>query len=268
MASPTFRSILRSAANSEVVIPALRSALWDPDFKGFTIEVGGFVTRPPDGWFHPSTHPLWEPRALYQDLTDPESLGNEPFDPQSTIAVTAGTFFHTFVQTVMVGSGILARQPVVCGCSHRHPERAEVYLVDEEAGVRGHCDGVLESDGSLMEFKSMNPSKLGGIPKAAPDSPEVAEWFYKKNRGYWAQAQEYLRMSERRRSIVVIMSMSYPFEMREIHVAYDPAFAKATRDKYLYVRQAVADQRPPRCTCPPTNESKSTCPSYRICWGK
>lgn len=261
-ASPNFRNLLKSIGNEELVVPLLRTALYDPSFKSFTIKVEGFEARPPNGWFWPSTHPLWPERLLYEYVTAPERLVLEPMDPTGTLAVTAGSFFHTFVQTVLVREGTLEKMPEVCGCGMKHPERAEVFLVDEEAGTRGHSDGVVHT-GDGFEFKTMNPSKMYGIPKGPPMDPEVLTWFREKCPDYYAQAQEYLRMSGRRRMVVVILALVYPFEMREIHVAYDPAYATATREKYLRVRQAVADQRPPRCGC---DMRTKDCPSRLVCW--
>jgi hypothetical protein len=261
-ATPQFRTLLKSIGNDELVVPLLRSALHDPSFKGFVIEVEGFMARPPNGWFWPSTHPLWSERLLYQYLTDPLRLVMEPMDPTGTLAVTAGSFFHTFVQTVLVREGTLLQQPKVCGCGFEHPERAEVFLVDEDAGTRGHSDGVVHT-GDGFEFKTMNPMKIGRIPQGTPTDPAVLEWFRKKCPDYYAQAQEYLRMSGRRRMIVVILSLTYPFEMREIHVAYDPGYAMATREKYLRVRDAAVRATPPRCECGPLTKD---CPARRVCW--
>lgn len=260
--TPAFRTLLKSIGNEEILVPMLRSVLHDPSFNAFTIEVEGFVTRPPDGWFWPSTHPTWNERHLYEYVTNPARLLGEPMDPTGTLAVTAGSFFHTFVQTVLVREGILEQQPKVCGCGREHPERAEVYLVDPEAGVRGHSDGVVH-DGSGFEFKTMTPLKLDRAPRGTPTDPEVLKWFRTKCADYYAQAQEYLRMSGRRRMIVLIVSLTYPFNMREIHVAYDHAFATATREKYLRVREAVKSGTPPRCICGPQSK---TCPARAVCW--
>lgn len=262
-AAPNFRKVLQSVRNDEKVVPLLRSALWDPSFKSFTVKVEGFRSRPPDGWFHPSTHPLWSRPMLYHYLAGTPGMKEEPFDPQGTIAVTAGTFFHSFVQRVLVDHKVLEKQPVTCGCGAKHPERAEVYLEDREALSRGHSDGVTyEGDG--FEFKTMHPAKMGKIPKGSPSSQEVLDWFLDRCPDYYAQAQEYLRMSGRQRMVVVIMSLTYPFEMREIHVPYNPFAATKVRDKYAEVIQAVADRRPFRCECGPTNTS---CPVSMICWG-
>lgn len=261
--SPNFRTLLKSAANEERVVPLLRNELWKPDFRSFTVKVDGFTEREPDGWFHPSTHPLWTEPHLYYYAAHPELVVRPPFDPQGTIAVTAGHFFHTFVQVVLVRSGVLVKQPERCPCGAKHPERAEVWLVDEEVKSRGHSDGVLEW-GDGFEFKTMNPNKLGRLPKGAPSSPEVLDWYKTSCADYYAQAQEYLRMGQRERMITVIMSLTYPFEMREVHVPYNHKDAMAVRDKFARVLQAVADQRPPPCEC---GIDKQTCPVWAMCWG-
>lgn len=260
MTAPTFRKLIKSIDNDEKIVPLLRTALWDPNFKSFTIKVDGFSKRKPDGWFHPSTHPLWTEPMLYLYMSNPESLIREPFDPASTMAVTAGSFFHDFVQTVLLQEKVLERHPN-CPCGLRKHSDAEVLLVDEEVRSRGHSDGVT-FDGDGFEFKTMNTMKMGRIPKGRPDDPEVLAWFVDRCPDYYAQAQEYLRMSKRLRMVVVILSLTYPFEMREIHVPFDPGFAFAVRDKFARVIQAVADQRRPRCECGLRN---TTCPARGVC---
>lgn len=264
MTSPNFRTLLKSAGNDEIVVPLLRNSLWKPDFNAFNIKVEGFSERQPDGWFHPSVHPRWTEPMLYHYLVNYERMTREPFDPQSTIAVTVGSFMHTFVQSVLVKAGVLVKQAEVCECGQKHPERAEVYLVDDEAKSRGHSDGVVKIDGSGFEFKTMNPNKMGRIPKGAgPKSKEMMDWFQKACPDYYLQAQEYLRMGEREQMVVVIMALTYPFEMREIHVPYHPPTALGVRDKYIRVLQSVADQRPPHCECGPLEK---TCPAWVLCY--
>lgn len=121
----------------------------------------------------------------------------------------------------------------------------------------------LAGSGFLPTHNTMTPLKLDRAPRGTPTDPEVLKWFRTKCADYYAQAQEYLRMSGRRRMIVLIVSLTYPFNMREIHVAYDHAFATATREKYLRVREAVKSGTPPRCICGPQSK---TCPARAVCW--
>lgn len=263
MTTPTFKRIVSGASKGEVLVPLIQNALYKPDFKGFNVKVEGFVEREPDGWFHPSVHPQWNEMMLYVYATEYHRMRRDPFDPSSTIAVTAGHFFHTFVQTVGVREGFLERQPEVCGCGFKHPERAEVYLVDEATKTRGHSDGVtFEGDG--FEFKTMG-NKVWGVPQGAVDSPEVLAWFRERCPGYYAQAQEYLRLSGRAKMVVVIMHLVHPFPMREIHVPRDEGYIRATANKYRNVLQAVADRRPPRCVCGPFSKEGKACPVQMFC---
>ena len=101
--------------------------------------------------------------------------------------------------------------------------------------------------------------KMGRSPKGGPTDPQVLEWFKTKNPDYYLQAQEYLRISGKEKSIVVIVSLTYPFEMREIHVPFDPVVAGATREKFRKVIQAVADQRRPMCECSLSNQCPAMC---------
>lgn len=263
MTTPTFRRIISGASKGEILVPLIQNALYKPDFKSFTVKVEGFKERSPDGWFHPSVHPLWNEMMLYLYATGYEHMRREPFDPSSTIAVTAGHFFHTFVQTVGVREGFLQKQPEVCECGLKHPERAEVYLVDEETKTRGHSDGVT-FEGDAFELKTVG-NKVWGIPNGPADSLEVLAWYRERCPGYYAQSQEYLRMSGRAKMIVVFMHLVYPFPMREIHVPRDEAFMRATAEKYRRVIQAAADMRPPRCACGPMSKEGEKCPAQEFC---
>lgn len=263
-ARPVFRKLLQGANGGEKVLPALRAALYDPDFPSFNIHVEGWANRPPDGWFHPSTHPLWPERMLYYYLMSPQDMVHDPFDPTGTIAVTLGSFLHSFVQIVGVRNGILERQPERCGCGTKHPERAEIYLEDREAGSRGHADGALVS-GEVFEFKSMNPAKAQKIPEGDPSSSIVVEAYRSLSPGYYLQAQEYLRMSGRESMVTVVMGTVYPFPMREVHIPYDRVEAMRIREKYLRVRQAVADQRLPLPCCSPGSKQAQQCPAREVC---
>lgn len=261
--TPNFKNMMKGISSGEIVVPLLRSALYDPDFKAFDIRVEGFTNRKPTEWFSPSTHPGWPEPALYTYLAHPERLVREPFDPSSTFAVTVGTFFHQFTQHVLVENGVITKQPLVCGCGVEHPERAELYLVDEELKVRGHADGELTFDSSLIELKSMKPLRQHFIPKVAPDHPDKIAWVRDKAPDYYLQAQEYLRISGKARSIMVIVSLVHPFEMNEIHIPFDHLTAHKTAAKFRRVREAVAEGRPPYCEC--TKPQSKECGARDLC---
>lgn len=247
--SPTFRKLVQGAVSGEIIVPVIQAALWSPEFKSFDVQVGGFVNRPPDGWFHPSEHPLWPERMLYYLLTAPDRLVSEPFDPMSTMAITQGNFWHSFIEKVLLEAGVW--------------KAIEVEAVDHETGARGSMDGV--SDTEVGEFKTMRGARAAKIAKGAPDSPEVVDSFRALVPEYWAQGQEYMRLSGYRRWRAVILSLEYPFAMREVAMGYDHAFNHQTREKYMRVRQAVADQRLSMPCCAPASKEAQACPARLVC---
>lgn len=242
--SANFKQIINGAASGEIVVPALRAALWSPDFKSFDVKVAGFEPRPPDGWFHPSTHPLWPERLLYWYLVAPDRLEMEPFDPASTMAVTQGHFWHSLIGVIGMELGIFTA--------------VEVPVKDEHTGSRGSMDATLANE--VFEFKTMRPTKYRKIERGAPDDPLVIAAWRKMVPDYYAQAQEYMRLSGYRRHRTLVLSMEYPFPMREIVIDFDPVFAYEIAQKFVRVRQAVADGRPPFECC-----ATKDCPSRLLC---
>lgn len=244
-----FRRTLTSINKGEVVIPVLRAALYDPAFKSFKVKVGGFEARPPDGWFHPSTHPLWPERQLFWYLAAPERLEEEPFDPHSVMAVTQGKFWHSFIEKVGMDTGLFTG--------------VEVKVEDPVTGARGSMDGTLPEE--VFEFKTIRPSKLHKFPTLEPEDPDLAAWYRGYLPGYHAQGQEYMRLSGYRRHRTLLLAMDYPYEMREIVMEYDPFFAREVAEKYKRVRQAAADLRPPLPCCSPFSKDAKACPARLVC---
>lgn len=235
--SALFRRTLTSIERGEILIPPLRAYLYDPDFRAFDVEIRNLGNRPPDGWFHPSEHPGYADRVLYLYLTSPDLLHYEPWDPMTNISAAVGSTFHAIVQHILKEElGLL--------------KDVEIRLKCDETGARGSMDGMLADEG--FEFKTMSPRMFGKIKNA--------EDFLERYPHYAFQAQEYMRMSGLARMRVLCMVISFPFEMVEFTIDYDPSIALATRDKYLRVRQAVADQRIPKCC----GEIKS-CPARHFC---
>lgn len=240
---------MQGAVAGETIVPVIQAALWSPEFKKFTVDVHGFEDRPPDGWFHPSEHPLWPERMLYYYITHPTRLLGEPFDPASTMAITQGNFWHSLIEKVLLEAGVW--------------KATEVGVVDTETGARGHMDGV--SDDEVGEFKTMRGARAAKIANGRPDDKDVIESFKALIPEYWAQGQEYMRISGYRRWRAVILSLEYPYPMREVAMTYDHAFGQATREKYMRVRQAVADLRPPRPCCAPASKEAKACPARLVC---
>lgn len=253
----SFRRVAGAAARNEVLVPVLHSLLYSPKFPKFSVKAHPPEQRAPDGWFHPSTHPLLPARQLYYYLTEPERLMVEPLDPIGTIAIVQGNFWHRFVEIC------LTKLKVVHG--------VEVPVQDDELGTRGHMDGVLDSSklaidaDEVFEFKTMNDFRLGGMPEGTPTDPAVLEWLKNLYPHYWAQANEYMRMSGLKRTRMLFWSLSYPFPCRELVVPYDEFFAFEIAKKYAEVRKAVINGGLPLQCCNVGSKEAKSCFARAVC---
>lgn len=249
--SPDFSVAMRDIGQGLLLKPILTSYLYDARFPDFSIHFRKHdMNRRPDGWFHPSEHPLWDERQLFWYLTKPELMVPEIKEYMGTLAVTLGTAMHGFVQTCIGprGAGVLVAE--------------EVGVADVEVGSRGNMDGILElpqRSQDVFEFKTSNPMKLNKVTDNDLDIYR-AKWPE-----YYAQNQEYMRMSGITSTVVLFMSLSYPFTMKEFLVPYDEIFAMRVRNKYRRVRQAVADQAEPDPCCGLRSVRSKNCPARETC---
>lgn len=244
----------RNVAKGLVLKPLLHTYLHDAKFPDFTLHFEKeSMHREPDGWFHPSTHPLMNERMLYLYLARPEIFPVETMRYMSTLAVTYGKMFHELLQRCLEDMGFLPPELQVCTTCPPDRECREPSVVDEESGERGHTDGFLDlsklaylpedKQDANLELKSSTDG-FGRLSKM--EDLDLAT-FRKRWPEYYAQQQSYLRMSGKKWTILLVMEHQYPFEMREFHIPYDPHFSASIVAKYRRVRQAVADQRPPMC---------------------
>lgn len=240
--TPDTRKMLRSVKATGLLEPVVRATLYDPKFEGFDVAVRPWTGREPDFWFHPSTHPLWTERQLFYWMTDPHRLVAERMELSGVLAVTVGSFWHEFVQRLLYDNGVLTR--------------AEVPLSDPETRSRGHMDGLLATFEGF-EFKTGHPSIV--------DKIKDAESLLAKKPEYYAQAQEYLRMSNLQRMRFLFMSTVYPFTMSEFTVDYDPGVAEAIERKYRNVLAAVEAKQVPQPCCALKSKQARSCPARTIC---
>jgi len=89
------------------------------------------------------------------------------------------------------------------------------------------------------------------------------EEYTRLNPTYHRQANEYMRMSGVHQERVLLMSLTFPYEMKEFVIEYDHQLARETEQKYARVLQAVADGRMPMC-CGGRKEADG-CPARGIC---
>lgn len=261
--SAGFKRILNAAENDTEIIPILygyleRGGLPDP----FTVVVrGGTGNRKPDGWFHPSTHPLMTERQLYYYLADPEHWEKPPFDYTIKMSATIGSVVHDIVETALKDLGYLIEPKGVCvACGRPQPQECREHgAIDLKTGSRGHMDGVVLLRGVLkgFEFKTSHPRAIQNI-----ESNDVAA-FRKKWPYYYSQVQEYLRMTGMSQYKVLFWSMGNPWDMREFTIFPDLEFHLLTERKYLAVREMVAAGEMPQPCCVERSKESKECPALR-----
>lgn len=238
--SPAFRKGIASIAKGDKLIAPIRAYLYNPDFQAFTVEVKGIGNRAPDYHFHPSEHPSWNDRSLYIWMTEPDLLLKEPQEPTAVLAMTAGSIWHSIIGRVLVDLGLV--------------DQLEVFVEDKVRRTRGSMDWVAGSE--VGELKTMKDQILGRI--------NSVEDYLQRYPGYHLQANEYMRMSGLRSERVLLMALTFPYEMREFVIPYDMALGFAQEQKYERVLQAVADGRMPMCNgC--VGKDRAKCPARGVC---
>lgn len=269
-AESAFRGLMKEVQNGTVVKPLLHSylyeAAWPEDFAVHFKK--GTSRRKPDGWFHPSEHPLLPHRMLWFYLTEPDSLIPEEFAYMNTLSVTIGTAMHHFIETCLKHMGVmLDTEELEAEGFEVNKKNGEPQARDRELGATGHMDGVLRIHVPtvphrklhLFEFKTSNGKTLNKME----DLDLVA--FMEKWPEYYAQAQEYLRMTGYDLSIVLFMEMGYPWTLKEFHIPANPRFQADTAGKYLHVRQAQASGIMPDPCCAPRSKEAKACPARAVC---
>lgn len=264
--TPNFRGVLNSASDGLVIKPLLHSYLLEAKFpKHFTVTFRQHaLDHGPDGWFHPSTHPLWTERQLWYWINRPETFIPEKMAYMSVLSITMGSAVHDFQDFCLKDMGVLLTPDGPCPCGD--PECKEWYVEDLELQSRGHMDGRAalhvpaypEFTQQVYEFKTITERA-----KLPPKDNDI-DWLIAKKPGYYAQVQEYLRMTGFRLAIVLFLSMGHPWEMREIQIPFNQKFAYDISEKYRRVLEAPSDALPPPCCGPGSKESK-VCPFRGTC---
>lgn len=242
MASPNFRTMMKELGQGKIVTPIIRSALSKPTFDGFDVPVEGWITRPYDGWFHPSTHSTWTPRQLYYYLTVGEKMFVENPTLLFVLSVTQGKFWHNFVQRLLLDNGLMLQD--------------EVPILDPIHMRRGHTDGLL-SNGEGFEFKTASERVIVKM--------KTLDLLMKNQPKYYAQTQDYLDVTGGEVMRYFIMQLSAPFDMAEFEVPADPEFQAAQRDKYREAIEAAAAGEPPAPCCAFGSSQSKTCPVRYQC---
>lgn len=272
-AKSIFATVAKKAGQGLILAPRLQAYLYDAEWpEDFSITFRkGANSRPPDGWFHPSEHPVWPARMLYYLLAQPSGMQREMMEHGNTLSVTMGTAMHGFIEVCLTHIGILLNHEQLIEQGFQIDRASgEPMVIDEEAGSRGRMDGILwvpsgaigvleGLDLAHFEFKTSNNQTLQSIDDLDLDA-FIAKWP-----GYYAQAQEYLRMSGLRATVLLFLGMGYPWTIREFHIPANPRYQEDVRTKYLEVRAHVQrGTMPPPCCVSGSKEAKA-CPARTIC---
>ncbi len=210
----------------------------------------------PDGWFHPSTHPLMGQRKLWLYLNEPDRWVKEVMAFSSVFSVAFGSTAHRLIQNGLFDMGV-SIAPEIDG--------PEPMYEHSETRARGELDGILKLDPPLAVPE--RPTLVGLDIKTRtakandPDTLDNLAWI-RKFPTYYAQVQEYMRITGLRAYVVVFMYWGYPWEFKEWHIVYDPEFAQRISEKYLAVIQA--DEMPFPCCDKGSSESK-LCEARKVC---
>lgn len=259
--SPQFKRMIDAGDGRAEIIPVLTNYFESgglPDPFVATVR-GGTGDRPHDDWFHPSSHPLMTERQLYYALTDPEHWKREPFGYQGRMSTLMGSLMHEVTETALMDLKYLVPLKGIClACGLAQPAQCREHgVIDTKTRARGHVDGILYYGGIRrhFEFKTTNSMNLRTLK-----NNDIAA-FKTKWPGYWAQAQEYLRMSGLWQSIVLVFQMGHPWVMREFHIEMDHEHCMKVERKYLAVREAIAMGKPPLPCCNVRSTMAKKCPA-------
>jgi hypothetical protein len=261
-------ALLRDTAKGLLLKPLLENFIGqakDLTFPG--VPKRAFGDRPYDGLFHPSTHPLWPDRALFAYLTNPELVKREPMDYGRRMSVTVGTALHGFCQWCLQKAGVLPAKLQRCTICPPEDRCREPGFVDDLTGAKTHADGVLALPGrygqDLFELKTAAENTWAGHKRLLGLEDLDNEAFAQIWPDYWIQAIDVQRISGKRRTILLILVLGFPWTIKEFHIEWDPVLGEALQEKYLRVRAAARAGRAPACAC--DRLKRATCPGKRFC---
>jgi hypothetical protein len=268
-AAPAFRKVLTDLSKGTVLKPLMHSYLFEAEFPDLDLSFPkrDMGRRSPDGWFHPSEHVLWPERMLYWYLAEPDKVIGEPMEYMGTMSVTVGSIMHSFTQQILKHQGLLLAETELEDLGYAINSTGEPTVADVPTGARGSMDGILRltlpkylaSPHQGFEFKTRSPL-------AKPIEDLDLDAYKAKHPGYWAQNQEYMRLSGLDVFVVLFMAMGYPWELTEIHVPADPFFQEQVRQKYMRVRAAEeAREMPEPPCCGPRSADAKVCPAREVC---
>lgn len=245
-----FESILKSLGNRDLILPYFEASLindeW-PEFYDIRVDSRPYYGMG-DGYFHPSTHPLMGERELYY-MFHPDTRGQMVFERNSLqrqMTLGMGSALHAVLQTQMQMVGL-----VTC------PEDIETEYINHKHHVRGRMDWIVTHPNGtriVTEFKTRTHYKYAKMTEPLPS------WV--------AQVNLALDSQDADLGVLLMVESGWPYRMREFHIKRDPELLKSIYAKFDRVRQAIADNEPPKYCCSPDSIEMQECPARFACWLK
>lgn len=240
-------SILKTLGNRDLILPYFESAMLNdrwPDHYDIHVDSRPYYGLG-DGYFHPSTHPLMGERELYyrfhpvtRDLMVPE---RRSVTDQMTLCM--GSAGHAVLQTQMEMAGLVRQEDI------------EREYINDEHHVRGRIDWIVNHPNGMRlvtEFKTRMSFRY-----SRQDEPEPA-WLAQLNLGLDAMDEDL--------GVLLMMESAWPWRFREFHVKRDCQLLDSIYAKFDRVREAIANNEPPRHCCGPDSPEMQKCAARFSCW--
>lgn len=237
---PTFTTIAKYAAAGCLVKPLLVGFLTSDEAFRLTINTAKPLDRPPDGWFHASTHPGLSEAQLAAYLITPPPARGDDFGWIPRMSVLFGTIMHEVFRQALVQLGVVVpvREGTCPACGYPQPRHCREHgAIEVATRSRGHLDGILCFD--PRQPGHLDPEHIWGFEAKtikkellykAPDMDEA--YFRERWPDYWWQVQEYMRLTGLRQYIVLFIGLGNPWDLREYHVSFDPMAALQVEARY------------------------------------
>jgi hypothetical protein len=244
-----FEGILNALQKRDLITPYFEAAVlsdnW-PESYNIKIDSGPYYGKG-DGYFHPSTHPLMGERELYYrfhpDTRDKMLLERRSLQGEMTLAM--GSALHGVLQTQMEMADLITLEDI------------EVEYVNHDHHVRGRIDWIVNHPNGtriVTEFKTRTHYKF-----SKQMEPELS-WLAQLNLGMDSQDCDL--------GVLLMMESGWPYNLREFRVERDHNLLDQIYTKFDRVRQAIADNEPPRHCCELGSHEMKACPARYECWLK
>lgn len=246
-----FEGLLGRLANKDLILPFFEVGMLADHWPDkYIIEVdsspyyGLNSDGTPDGYFHPSTHPLMGERELYlrfhPDTRDLMVGERKSLKGQMTLAM--GSALHAVLQTQMEMAGLIKKDDI------------EVEYIIHDHHVRGRIDWIAHLPNEMtciVEFKT----RMSWAYKNQKE-PE-ASWLAQVNLGMDAMDCDF--------GIILMLESGFPYQMREFHVRRDRQLLDEIYGKFDRVREAIATNTPPRACCGYNSQEMKQCAMRYAC---